>query len=153
MRAGFSLVELMISVGIMSTTLLLVLGVFTNVMKASRKAVDLTAGTIVAEGVISTEMYAIMGDEVAKNLFFKKTYNDPFVEGTKHLNNSTFVYRMYATEIPIGTKVLTDNRVKKIDVIVWWWADGEGNVTTDKRAGYGYLRTELSRLVNENSKY
>lgn len=157
---GFSLIELMVSVGIMATTLLLVLGIFTNVMRASRKAVDLTAGTIVAESVLTKELYRVMADEGAKARFFDEANNydtNELVAGTEHLNDAVFTYRVYASNVSLGSTMATGNRVKKLDVVVWWWnSDEKGEDTTihsQTREGFGFLRTEMTRLVNENSKY
>lgn len=182
---GFSLIELMISVGIMATTLLLVVGVFTNVMRASRKSVDLTAGTLVAESVMNRELYSIMtGPD--KAAFFKdgtvpaaSSHNlqagevkpNELLSGTERLNETVFTYKMYAKALDLtdpgagaaegsNAKSVSDkNRVVKVDVVVWWWAEGAkngeepANGTDNTRQGYGILRTELTRLVNQNSKF
>lgn len=147
---GFSLVELMISIGILATSLLLVVGIFMTVTRASQKSLDLTAGTIIAESVLSRELYSIMGDDTTRAGFFAA--NDPsvpIVQGTERLNQTVFTYLIYANTV-MGGEV--GNRVKKVDTVVWWWNEG-GSSVAGVRPGYGFLRSEVSRLVNENSKF
>ena len=64
---GFSLLELMVSVGIMSVTLLLVLAVFTGSMRASRKTTDLTAGVVVAETVLNEVVASSSSDDAGNS--------------------------------------------------------------------------------------
>ncbi len=140
----------MVSVGILATSLVLVVGIFMTVTQASQKSLDLTAGTIVAESILSRELYGIMGDDDSRHTFFARDYqNDPFVRGTERLNQTVFTYLIYATSAMDGE---VGNRVKKVDAVVWWWNE-EGAPSSEGRAGYGFLRSEVTRLVNENSRF
>ena len=142
--------ELLVAIGILATCLVMVVGVFLTVTRASQKSLDLTAGTIVAQSILSRELYGIMGSDAARSNFFSGSYaTDPFVEGTERLNQAVFTYRIYATPVMIGDM---GNRVMQLNAVVWWWND-EGSAPSEGRAGYGYLRSELTRLVNENSRY
>jgi hypothetical protein len=38
---------------------------------------------------------------------------------------------------------VTENRVKRVDIVVWWWSD------SGRREGYGRLQQQAFRLVNE----
>ncbi len=154
---GFSLVELMVSMGIIATTLLMIMGVFMTVFKSSQKAVDMTAGTIFAESVMNKELRTIMSDSTLRGRFFTLNYSiNPYVEGVERLNNALFTYKMYASDISMPSW-RTDNKMKKVDVVVWWWAAGSEHdtVTTgrDSRSGYGILRTEVTRIVNQQAVY
>lgn len=149
--------ELMVSMGIISTTLLMIMGVFMTVFRSSQKAVDMTAGTIFAESVLNREMRVIMTDAGKRSKFFNLNFSTtPYVEGVDRLNNALFTYKMYASDIPMSSW-RTDNKMKRVDVVVWWWAAGSetDTVTTgrDSRSGYGILRTEVSRIVNQQSVY
>jgi len=142
--------ELMVSVGILATALVLVVGIFMSVTQASQKSLDLTAGTIVAESILSRELYEVMGREDSRHAFFARDYQtDPFVRGTERLNQTVFTYLIYATGAMDGE---VGNRVKKVDAVVWWWTE-EGAASSGGRTGYGFLRSEVTRLVNENSRY
>ncbi len=142
--------ELLVSIGILATALLMVVGVFLTVTRASQKSLDLTAGTLVAQSVLSREIYGIMRDENSRRLFFQRDYQaDPLVRGTERLNQTVFTYLLYANTV-MGAEV--GNRVKKVDAVVWWWNE-EATSVPGARAGYGTLRSEVTRLVNENSRY
>ena len=181
-RIGFSLLELMVSVGIMSVTLLLVLAVFTGSMKASQKTTDLTAGVIVAETVLTKDIYNIVNQvekEADKGAFEKLKKGGIVASGIKNLNNTTFVWELNSTRIDStdsGTSVggtTIDNQLVKLDVVVWWGKSGKDYVGEyssndgDMKAGQeavsrdktlilehaGILRCEMSRLYNISSEF
>lgn len=178
-RTGFSLLELMVSVGIMSVTLLLVLAVFTGSMKASQKTTDLTAGVIVAETVLTKDIYNIVNQvdkEADKGAFENLKKGGMVASGIKNLNNTTFVWELNSTRIDStdsGTSVggtTIDNQLVKLDVVVWWGKSGEqvgeyssdnGNMSSTKKANdttlsmthAGILRCEMSRLYNISSEF
>lgn len=147
----------MISIGILATSLLLVVGIFVTVTKASQKSLDLTAGTVIAESVLNRELYAVMSSDSARNRFFASlesmydgsAENRYLVKGTERLNQTVFTYVLYANNVITAEE---GNRVKKVDAVVWWWNEG-GTAVAGVRPGYGFLRSEVSRLVNENSRF
>ena len=142
--------ELLVSVGILGTALVMVVGVFLTVTRASQKSLDLTAGTVVAQSVLSRELHGIMSHEASRRTFFDRDYRtDPWVRGTERLNQTAFTYLLYANTVMNGD---VGNRVKKVDAVVWWWNE-EATSVPGAKAGYGFLRSEVTRLVNENSRY
>ena len=156
-RRGFSLVELLVSIGIVATVLVYIIGVFTTGMKANRKSVDLTAGTLVAESVISHELYGVLADKDKSARFFAHTYtsNDAAIEGTETLSNTVFTYKLFVSDV--NQFVESGNKMKKVDVQVWWWvpestdtSDLQGNTI---RAGYGVVSVGMTRLINQQSKF
>lgn len=156
-RAAFSLMELLVAFAIIATALLLIIGIFTNVIESSQKTVDLTSGTMIAEYLMDAEVYQIMNNPARRTNFF----NNPapmsgataYAMGTAAtLNQTVFSYVIYSEQIGAPFNV-NGNRLMKIDVIVWWWRPGAAGEFTKARQGYGYLRTQLTRLVNEKSKF
>ncbi|MBQ7502175.1 type II secretion system protein [bacterium] len=175
-EGGFSLIELMVSVGIMSITLLLVLAVFVGSTRASQKSVDLTAGIVVAESVLTKEVYNIVNDsKYPANIRNKLLKGDgkPVASGVKNLNNTTFIWELTSTKVVNDTSTATDNpfgvknSLLKLDAEVWWYktgagpnvdengiAEGGSGVSGDnKRQGYGTLHCEMSRLYNESASF
>jgi len=51
-RKAFSLVELMVAVFILSTSLLLVIGIFVVIFNSVQKGIDVTAGVSIGEMVL-----------------------------------------------------------------------------------------------------
>ena len=93
----------MVSIGILATSLLLVVGIFMTVTRASQKSLDLTAGTIIAESVLTRELYSIMGDtDTRKSFFDASDPRVPYSEGTERLNQTVFTYRIYASSVMSG---------------------------------------------------
>ncbi len=145
---GFSLLELMVSIGILSVTLLLIMAVFTGSMRASQKSTDLTAGVIVAETVLTKEVNDIITkgsgqtadgktiavDETYKAALGKLTGGSPGVlcSGIKLLNNTTFVWELSVTPIAVsaggssssGADSGFSNDLVKLDATVWWGDSG-----------------------------
>ena len=178
---GFSLLELMVSVGIMSVTLLLVLAVFTTSMRGSQKSTDLTAGVVVAESVLTKEVYDIVnskpgdGAKADAKTALMDGNGKVVASGIKNLNHTTFVWELKSTKvIPDGSVsgAGTTNNLLKLDATVWWgktasiipgdaneFVAGKGaDSTSDNKrneavAGKGVLRCELSRLYNSSSEF
>ena len=153
---GFSIIELLISMSIISIALVFLIGVFTTGMKANRKSVDLTAGTLVAEEIISQELYGILSDTDKSKAFFEKSSDKvEYVKGVKYHNNTKFTYKMFISDVKdLGDE--DSNKMKKVDVQVWWWNDDGSNVSEEQasfRAGYGVVSVGLTRLVNQQSKF
>lgn len=174
-EGGFSLIELMVSVGIMSITLLLVLAVFVGSTRASQKSVDLTAGIVVAESVLTREVYSIVNDAKYSSIRNKLLKGEGTVaSGVKNLNNTTFIWELTSTKVVDDTSTATDNpfgvknSLLKLDAEVWWYKTGAGPDVDDngiaagkssgmsgdnKRQGYGTLHCEMSRLYNESASF
>lgn len=64
-QPGFSLIELLVALGILATTLVMVVGVFLTVTRATQKSLDLTAGTVVAQSILSREIYEAMSHDTS----------------------------------------------------------------------------------------
>lgn len=156
-QGGFSLVELLVSIGIVATVLVYIIGVFTTGMKANRKSVDLTSGTLVAESVISQELYGILSDSDKSAQFFAHNYtsSEPAIEGTQTLSNTKFTYKLFVSNVNQFTE--SGNKMKKVDVQVWWWVPDNVKNADNKedtvRAGYGVCSVGMTRLVNQQSKF
>src|SRR5579862_5097435 len=96
-RKGFSLIELMLSICIIGTSIVLVVGIFTILVAGSQKAADVTAGSTVAAGLMSQQIYQLMSCDYTRNQFFQQSYDTPtsFIGGTYTLNGTVFLYTLY----------------------------------------------------------
>lgn len=156
---AFSIAEVIVALGVFSGVFLVVVALFTQLMRSHQKEADLTAGTLLAEAVLTERLQKIFANlepGLTKEQFFSEG-SPPLspLEGTVLLNKAVFTYRISHSTITaagggeIGGPPARNNRLKKLDVVVWWW----GEQATDARGGYGYLRTEATRLVNENASF
>ncbi|MBQ7528667.1 prepilin-type N-terminal cleavage/methylation domain-containing protein, partial [bacterium] len=179
-QRGFSLVELMVSVGIMSVTLLLVMAVFTTSMRAGQKSVDLAAGVLVAETVLTKDVYDVVhgkGEGVASGSSVDSMKanllngdGSVVMSGIKELNNTTFIWELKSTKLS-GVDIDADiSDLLKLDVEVWWYKTGSNvdalengemgsgrawNSDSERknksRAGFGILHCSMSRLYNASA--
>ncbi len=129
---GFSFLELMVSICILASSIMLILGLFVHLFNASQKSVDLTAGTVVAESVLQKYLY--------DTPFPPQNLAIPY-SGVVQLNNQAYIYTIYVQDI--------NSSLKRVDAVVTWW-----NRTPDRasKEGYGMLKTEISRLIYRNSR-
>lgn len=142
----------MVSVGIMSVTLLLVLAVFTGSMRASRKTTDLTAGVVVAETVLNEVVASSSSDDAGnskkdkysevKAAILSGNSSSPTVvaSGVKNLNNTTFIWQLSSTCVSqggttTGTHEGGDNSLYKLDIVVWWGKTGETEAASTSDTG------------------
>ena len=148
---GFSLAEMIMSIGILSTALLLVVGVFTYLFNASQKAVDLTAGTVVSESVMQGFVNRIQYDPSTSAAFFQHSYSEGSVieTGSYKLNQADFTYRIYANDV--GALTL-GAQMKQLTVVCTWWDSG-GGAAGGARTGYGQLQVEMTRFMLYEARY
>lgn len=141
----------MLALGMVAACVLLVAATMTTLLRGSEKSVDRSTGAVLADAVITETLAAIYSNPTDKANFFAGT--TPY-SGTVILAGTTYTWELTHQTITrtavagggdLGDGV-PENRVKKVNCVVWWWtADPD-----QQRDGYGYLRTEVSRLVNEN---
>jgi hypothetical protein len=147
---------MIVAMGILAGVFLVVVALLTSLLRGTQKEADRTAGNILAERVMTERLQEIFADETEKiNFFDTESPPEEPLEGTVALNNSVFTYRITHTTLTdpggnlIGGDAASSNRVKKLDTVVWWWSEDPN----EARAGYGYLRTEATRLVNERTNF
>jgi len=144
--------ELVISVGIISTAILLVIGVFTFLFRASQKSVDLTAGTVVAESIMENELEQFIYNPTLRMAVMTNhaSYNNTILEsGTKSYNGSNFTYGIYVTDLSNmgSTSSITQNYpIISMNVVCSWWDSG-GGLAGSARTGYGLLSVEMTRIL------
>lgn len=149
--------ELVVSIGIIATAMLLVIGVFMSLFMASEKSVDLTSGTVVAESVLQDYVNRIAYDPAVRENFYRDDcaglYDSEMLaeRGTRHFNQSDFTYSVYLLDAADWGSSGTDPMCK-ISVVCTWWDSGTG-VSGSTRHGYGLLQVELTRLVLFSGSY
>ena len=106
-KRGFSLIELMVGVFILSTSLVFVIGLYGRLVKSSETSANITVGT-------SAGM-KIMEDFLSENE--GKPLKDGSIFGNMNMNSVQYFYIIDVSS-PI-TQTL--DPVKKVDVTVFWW--------------------------------
>jgi prepilin-type N-terminal cleavage/methylation domain-containing protein len=148
---GFSLPELIVSIGILSAAVLLVIGVFTYLFNASQKSVDLTSGTVVAEKFLAAEAQQIISDPTTKANFYDPTtvyQNTVLASNVVSMNHTEYSYTIYADDL---NGMGPPHQFKQLSIICTWFDDG--GKQNGIRQGMGLLKVELSRMMLYDADY
>lgn len=154
-RLAFSLAEVLLSVGILAMALVALFNLAGSALKNSSRTENLSVAGDVAEQQLSRAIYGALNDDPsgARQEFWDSNFVDnPWRQGSSQVNSMDFHYLIYAQTVndalsgkPLGTSNAKSNRIKKVDIVVWWMHSAPDG----GRQGYGRLRTGASRLVNE----
>lgn len=126
-----------------------------STLRSNQKSSDRPVGQVMAERILTEELYKVQDDNPpgTKNNFWQNDFSSiPFRTGKLTSNHTEFTYSIYAVTLvdvtksqPVGVTVTQPkNRLKKVDVVVWWWDSSQAS-----RAGYGKLVAQATRLFNE----
>lgn len=141
-KRGFSLIELMMGVFIVSATIVMICSLYTYLFKVSQKGVDLTAGTAVGEKVLE-EFLEQNKDELILGTFI----------GSKKVNTSTFYYVIEVSGDSVG---VSDYSLRKVDATIRWWDGGStlGDKAMAKSTGTPTTSTDYdASYTNSHTGY
>lgn len=153
---GFSLAEVLLAAGTILVCILTVCVLLMQLLRSSRKTVDVSASELAADEIMNRIIYnAQHYDHTA---FWDTDYPPPggphYRTGTYVTNRTEFSYELDAVTVmnddtggtdPVGDTAIAFNRLKQVTLRLRWW-DASSAPT---RAGYGRLTKESSRLVHE----
>jgi Tfp pilus assembly protein PilV len=149
---GFSLAEMLVALGLISVAVLSVLALSISIAKGNQEGTDRATGAVVARQLVNRVLDRLRADIPAgtnADFWDNEHTSTPFDSGVFRSNNTDYQYKVYAQSVEDSSGVSVggttpDNRLKKVDVIVWWW-DSEKT----ERQGYGKLEVRNTRLVSE----
>lgn len=154
MRA-FSLAEFLVSLGIMAMALVALFNLAGSAVKMSSKTENLAIAGDIAELQMNKEVRLALLDQPpgAREEFWNGDFASlPWREGKVTVNNTEFKYEIFALTVmdsqtgkPLGQELTTENRVKKVEIVIWWMTSEADR----ERQGYGRLSTSATRLFNE----
>ena len=153
---GFSLAELVLSLGLLTVAMVMLSSLFVGLYRGSDKSGNQSTGLNAAETVLNQQIHDIFKGThptLTKAAFFASN-SPPGLSGSLTLSSTEFLYQFdYVTvQSNLGTDLgvgLSGNRLKAVTVTCWWW----GQAANSHRAGLGKLSVQLRRLVNENDQY
>lgn len=130
-KRGFSLIELMVGVFILSSSLVFVIGIYGRLIKSSETSANITVGT-------SAGM-KIMEDFISENE--GQPLKDGSVFGNMNINSVQYFYIIDVSS-PVSH---APDPVKKIDVTVFWWYgktfDNRKKISDSKNNEQRYFET------------
>ena len=109
----------------------------------SSKAFTL-AECVLAMALLAMILLALVGTTISSlRASEKSALLGPATQVSDSLMNRT----LYQAGGPLGGAI-PNNRVKKVDILVWWW---EARSNNGQRQGYGKMQVQASRLVEEHA--
>lgn len=147
---GFSVAELILSLGFIATALLAVIGLTVALNRTGQESADRVTAATLAESQIQKTIAAGQQDTAG---FWDLEYpsGTPYDSGTETIDGTEFAWTVNAITVLDGVNDLgsdsgakSSNRVKKVDIRITWW-----DSDTQQKAGYGKLEFQASRLVSE----
>jgi len=141
---GFNLIELMFSIALIAIAALTLVALSFTALSSRQKAENLSDAMLVAEEQLSWAVNSIEALPIAQHsAFWDSPLSAPYSEGTVTMAETDYNFRIEASDVPTGT--IAPNRLRKLDITIWWWSDQPGQA----RTGHGQLQYSASRLVRE----
>ena len=139
--------------GFFATAILSIIGLSISVLRTDSKALETSAGTLIADQVAQRLIAQLKADSpggTRANFMDNEFVVNPWDKGSLKNENTEFFYTVHASTVtdattgdPLGAS-LNGNRLKKADIHVWWASQNEQD-----RQGSGRLEVRMSKLISE----
>jgi hypothetical protein len=149
--AGLTLMEIIISFGILATALLTLLSVSAMALRYQRQNINNMNAARITDMVLNRAIVRVLTEDPIGSLnadFFGGDYPKsggvPYDSGTVMVGREEFHYELYTETVPgIGDPSASPvpNVLKKVDAYVWWQEEGQGE-----------KRSFSCRLVNQGEQ-
>ena len=139
-KKGFSIIEVLFSIAIISLVIVMVIIFYSYMMKVSAKGVDITIAAQVAESKlneIASDKNSLIRSKIATDVEIGK----PYVVTGVQKNGKTDYYWLVKISAMSGTNYSL-MKLFYVDVLVFWWADDN---ITENNGG-------VEETVNNNDK-
>lgn len=153
---GFSLAEVLLAAGTILVCILTVCLLLMQLLRSSRKTVDISASELAADQILNQIVYNAQYFDHTN--FWDNDYPPPagphYKTGVFTTNRTDFTYEIDAVTVmnddtggttPVGGPPTQFNRLKVVTLRLSWW-DASSSAS---RSGYGRLRREITRVVHE----
>lgn len=137
-RTGFTIAEVLLSLGLLTVVLLTLLGLATQALQSNRKNLDTAAGQLVADQALERAAYDAEQSASAA-IWSINSLTVPVSTTTVTMGSVPYNVTLYAND----SLAVAGRRLKRIRARVVW-ADAPSG-----KAGQGQLRVEAARLVHE----
>ncbi|MCA9796236.1 MAG: hypothetical protein KC910_30725 [Candidatus Eremiobacteraeota bacterium] len=142
---GFSLIELLLAIGVLALVLLLVVALAISVMRRNQRALDVPVGSLAADTILTRLIYGMENNLAARTAFYASpAVNTPWINGVFKMDRVDFTYATDVQSLPVGTSTgMADNRLVQVHIAVQWQEAHEG-------PNNGQQQAEMVRLVHED---
>ena len=145
-KKGFSLIELLFSIAIISTVIVMVCIFYSYMMKVSTKGVDISIGTQLAEGKLNL---ISSGDWDSKPNIFSDT---SFVEADYEKIGSINYYYLVRVSPISDSSNYDDMHLFIADVLVFWYA-GDSVVSDSSTGGESSTSSSTASVSEKSASY
>ncbi|MEW6283231.1 MAG: type II secretion system protein, partial [Candidatus Eremiobacterota bacterium] len=132
LRQGMTLMELLISFGVLAVMLVSLVVVFGTLLNASSKASNTAAGTFFAEEILEQTL--------SNNLYWPPFTGSGGIYTVDDRTRTRFFYQVDTT--PVSGVAGQFPGGYYVEVKVWWWTDAPNQ----SRRGHGRLTTQVGRF-------
>ena len=145
-RSGFSLAELLFSLGIFTIGILALGGLSLAALKAEQKSVNVVEASQVAVKQLAERS---LSASIDPSFWATDHVSTPYAQGSQKVGETEYTFECYDLTVmnsesgdTLGSGV-PSNRVKKMDIVVNWYEDSASS-------GYGKKSLRQTCLVNES---
>lgn len=126
---GFNIIEVAMSIMIVSIAILMIIAIYTNIIKAQAKGIGKTVASSVAERALNTIITKHISDIKIKINNGSSSADSRYeLIGKDVINNNTYYY--YSAIYKSSNNSFKDTSIAKADVYVYW--DLDENITKEK---------------------
>lgn len=138
------MIELLLSLTLITVAALTLVALSFTAVASRQKAESITDAMLVAEEQLALAVHSVETLPQAEHAdFWDSAQSAPYSEGTILIGETDYNFRVTVEDVPTGTAA--PNRLRKMDIVVWWWSESPG----EARVGSGQLNYSASRLVRE----
>ena len=141
-RRGLTVAEVVVALGLLSILVIVVLGLFTQLLASTTKNTLLQAGTLHADRVLNETIRNVRPSPPAFDLV---SMDQEGIYTHDETNLTIFYHTLTATPV-VTYNVNEPGETWELEVEVNWWA-ADPNDPTRVRPGYGKLFTKQHRVV------
>lgn len=139
---GFSVIELMFGIAVISVTIVMVCILYTYMLKVSAKGLNLSIGTSVAEKKLNELAFQKTAD--LRTELIRAQTNGLRKAGNEIIGNTFYYYIIEVVPVSAESKLL------QADIVVFWWVNnssGEGSGNNFENE----LKAETEKTLNSAS--
>jgi len=155
-RFGVTIAEIIVAFAFLSLGVLVMVGLALTSLRVSSKSDESSRALSVGNQFLEEQIRQALADTPAgtrQSFFDQDDAVNPWRSQEQQVGRTRFQLRLRlqtvrsASGAPLGSASDPNNRLKRAEVLVTWWVDGEA---ANSRNGYGKLETSITRLVSEN---
>ena len=146
-KKGFSIIEVLFSIAIISLVMVMVIIFYGYMMNVSAKGVDITIASQVAESKLNEVASSDDSSELRQGLTSITAGNPSLITGRQRNGNTDYYWLVRISSLSGAN--YTKMNLLFVDVLVFWWAGDTVTTTTTNEAGEQVENISVDTSHNE----